>query len=163
MQIHRATWAMRILQKSRQSRLPGRGIIIALLALSILPRAHAANVDIDIHLGYPPPPAIIFEREPELIVVPKTRVYYLPSLVDYDLYRYGDWWYVNKGGYWYRANSWQGPFITIRTAPRVILSLPGTYRRHPLHPRGGPPGQLKKMGVAPLPPPGHRKKGGKHK
>ncbi len=163
MQTHSATKTMRILQKSRQSRLPGVGVTIALLVISIVPRAFAADVDVNIYLGNPPPPAIVFEREPELIVVPETRVYYLPGLVDYDLYRYSDWWYVNKEGYWYRAKSWRGPFVAIRLAPGVLLSLPATYRHHPPHPRGGPPGQLKKMGVAPLPPPGHRKKGGKHK
>ena len=56
---------------------------------------------------------------------------------------YGVFFYISRGGYWYRARSYRGPFrvCEVRYVPRAILNVPGRYWRHP---HGGPPGQLKK-------------------
>ena len=134
----------------------------------------AAAVDINVNLGaYPPPPSVVFEREPEIVVVPSTRVYYVPRSSDYDLYRYGDRWYLNRNGYWYRARTYRGPFSALEPSrvPGIIIGLPAEYRRHPAHPHGGPPGQLKKGGNGPHGRPNehgagqhpHSNKGGKKK
>ncbi len=135
----------------------------AFLASMSSPGALAADIDINVNLGHPPPPAIVFEREPRLLVVPRSSVHYVPDL-DYDFYRFGDHWFVNRSGYWYRAPSFRGPFrpIIVRDVPAVILGLPVQYRRHPAHPHGGPPGQLKKHGGG-HGPHGHGHKGGKGK
>ncbi|MGH7898310.1 MAG: hypothetical protein ACREQQ_10175 [Candidatus Binatia bacterium] len=117
------------------------GVLLALTSA-----AHAADVDINVNLGAPPPPAVFFDREPEVVLVPKTEVYYVPRVTDYDMYRVGPHWYVNRDGYWYRAKKYAGPFSVIehRYVPRSIIVLPREYRRHPAHPHGGPPGQVKK-------------------
>jgi hypothetical protein len=51
---------------------------------------------------------------------------------DYDLYRYGDYWYYVDDGYWYRSSSWRGPFVEIRVSavPRTLISVPVRYRHH---------------------------------
>jgi hypothetical protein len=111
--------------------------------------ASQAGVDIDVNIGTPPPPpAVFFEREPEVVLVPRTKVYYVPRVSEYDMYRHGSYWYVNKGGYWYRARKYAGPFTVVeyRTVPREIIVLPREYHHHPIHPHGGPPGQMKKHG-----------------
>jgi len=104
-----------------------------------------ANVmlNVGVHVGDPPPPpAFVIDSEPEVILVPSTRVYYVPQ-TDFDLYRYGRYWYINRGGWWYRAAGYRGPFgyIAYDRVPASILRVPPKYHRHPL---GGPPGQMKR-------------------
>ena len=93
----------------------------------------------------PPPPAIVFAREPRVVVVPGSTVYVLEDDCDYDVFRYGVFWYVINDGYWYRARTHRGPFMAVnaRYVPSAISNVPGKYWRH--HPHGGPPGQMKKQ------------------
>ena len=134
------------------------GTLIVSLWLLTPPAAEAGDVDINVNLGGPPP-VIRFDREPKFVVIPESRVWRLPDY-EYDFYRHDDDYYLNRDGHWYRAKSWRGPFepFPFDRLPRVIVDLPGEYRRHPAHPHGGPPGQLKKHGIDVAP--GHNKGGG---
>lgn len=108
--------------------------------LAAVPAAHASSVDLHVRIGdAPPAPAFVFEDEPEVILVPSTRVYYVPGL-EFDLFRYGRYWYINRGGWWYRARSYRGPFVYLEygNVPSPIIRVPAKFHRHPL---GGPPGQ----------------------
>jgi hypothetical protein len=110
-----------------------------------------ADVDVHVNVGVPPPPVVVYETQPEVVLVPRTQVYYVPGAADYDFYRYGGYWYINRGGYWYRGRSYRGPFAAIAFArvPHEIVVVPGAYHHHPFHPphpHGGPPGQMKKHG-----------------
>ncbi len=109
-------------------------VLSALFGVSLASNA-AAGVDVHINLGVPPPPTVVFESEPNVVLVPRTRVYYVPGL-DYDLYRYGDNWYVNRDGYWYRSSSYRGPFapVVYERVPRSIVVIPRQYHHHPLRP-----------------------------
>jgi hypothetical protein len=80
---------------------------------------------------------VVFRSEPDVVVVPSTRVYYVRDY-DHDAYRYGSYWYFVDNGYWYRARSWRGPFVHVgfMSVPRPIRVVPVNYRRHW---RGGPP------------------------
>jgi hypothetical protein len=114
--------------------------LAAALLLGTLAPTSAANVNIGVSIGSaPPPPVFVFEDEPEVILVPRSRVYYVGHS-DFDLFRYGRYWYINRGGWWYRARSYSGPFAYLEYAkiPVEIVRVPGKYHRHPL---GGPPGQ----------------------
>jgi hypothetical protein len=92
----------------------------------------------------PPPPAIVFHREPRVVVVPGSTVYVLEDDCDYDVFRYGVFWYVFNDGYWYRARTHRGPFMAVnaRYVPGAISNVPTKYWRR--HPHGGPPGHMKK-------------------
>ena len=124
------------------------GFLVLAAALTLVEGANAVtrvSADINVHLGSRPAPVVVFEREPDVVLVPSSRVYYVGGL-DYDLFRYGQYWYINDGGYWYRARNYRGPFGQIRfeTVPRQIVVVPERYHRHPMHPHGGPPGQMKR-------------------
>jgi hypothetical protein len=72
-----------------------------------------------------------FDVQPELRVIPSTNVYYLrDNNSAYEMYRYGNTWYVMDRGRWYSANTWRGPFvsITVSSVPRDIMNLPYSYR-----------------------------------
>jgi len=120
--------------------------LAAATTMTLATASHAGtSLNVDLHIGdAPPPPRYVFEDEPEVILVPSTRVYYVPER-EFDLYRYGRFWYINRGGWWYRASTYRGPFgyIAYDRVPVSILRVPGKYHRHPL---GGPPGQMKKRG-----------------
>jgi hypothetical protein len=119
--------------------------VVVTLVGTMLVRPALAQVDVDIHITVPPPPAIVFRSEPEVVVVPQTRVYYVPAVTEYDMYRFGSHWYINRDGYWYRSKAYRGPFAVVEhhRVPREIVVVPSEYRHHPRHPRGGPPGHRK--------------------
>jgi hypothetical protein len=104
------------------------------LALSSLTSSAFArtSVSVDLHFGdrYRGPD-VVFYDDPDVIVVPGTRVYYVRDY-DYDIYRCGRFWYYNYDGGWYRARSYRGPWIYVgyRSVPREISYVPQRYRRH---------------------------------
>ncbi len=122
-------------------------LVAAVATLGAIPAPASAGVsaDINVRIGPRPAPIVVFDREPDVVLVPRSRVYYVDH-DRYDLYRYGRYWYINDDGYWFRASSYRGPFVSIsvKRVPRSIVVVPARYRRHPAHPHGGPPGQLKK-------------------
>jgi len=116
----------------------GAGLAAA-LALTA-PAGAGVSLNVGLQVGSPPPPPVfVFEDEPEVVLIPQTRVYYVPGPA-FDLFRYGRYWYINNGGWWYRAHHYRGPFVSVAfdNVPSTILRVPAKYHRHPL---GGPPGQ----------------------
>ncbi len=98
----------------------------------------------------PPPPRVVFYEEPQVVVVPGTRVYVVEDpTFSYDMFRYSGAWYLYYDGYWYRSSSYRGSFavIDVRSVPRPIIEVPSSRWRN--HPHGGPPGQQKKHGGPP--------------
>ena len=96
------------------------------------PAQAATSVGISIQVGDAYRRASIdFRSEPEVVVVPATKVYYVRNY-DSDLYRYGKYWYFVEGGYWYRARSWRGPFVHVHmnSVPRSVRTVPVNYRRN---------------------------------
>ncbi len=105
-------------------------------ALALPPQCGAADVDVNVYITVGPPlPAVVFEEPPPLVVVPQTNIHYAPSVAGYDTYRLGDWWYLNRDGYWYRSRDHRGHFepLEYEHIPREILSLPGEYHRYPAY------------------------------
>ena len=74
-------------------------------------------------------PNLGFYEMPNLIRVPGRGVYYVQDS-DYDVYRYGNYWYMNYNGDWYRSSSYRGPwvFVGYRSVPRDIYTVPTRYR-----------------------------------
>lgn len=105
------------------------------------------SVGINVNIGAaPPPPVVVFRSEPRMVIVPNSTVYVVEQDMGYDVFRYGVYWYVINDGHWYRARTYRGPFRAVhaRYVPTAIVNVPPRWWRH--HPRGGPPGQMKKHG-----------------
>jgi len=115
------------------------GIVTACSLAAAAPAHAGASVDIQLHVGdrYPGND-IVFYREPDVVVIPSSRVYYVRDY-DHDMYRYGSYWYYCDGMNWYRARSYRGPFLFIHynTVPRAVYTVPARYRRNW---RNWPPG-----------------------
>jgi hypothetical protein len=112
-----------------------RRIILVMAALgALLATPVLAETYFGFHIGVsnaPPPPRVYFRQEPRVVFVPQSRVYVVRD-VDYDMFRYGRFWYVTRGGYWYRARSYRGPFwvVDARYVPRAIYSVPPRHWKH---------------------------------
>jgi len=52
-----------------------------------------------------------------------------------DVFRANNAWWRLHGGYWYRSNSWRGPWRTVdvRRVPERVLVVPASHWKH--HPR----------------------------
>jgi len=76
-------------------------------------------------------PDLGFYDTPTLVRVSGRGVYYVQDS-DNDVYRYGNYWYLNYNGDWYRASSYRGPwiFVGFRSVPSDVYSVPSQYRRH---------------------------------
>lgn len=110
---------------------------VASLWLAALPASSMAAASVSISIGDPyRGTALQFRSEPDVVLVPETRVYYVRNY-DHDVYRYGRYWYFVDDGRWYRARTYRGPFLYVHrtSVPRAIVQVPPRYRRH----WGGPP------------------------
>ena len=119
-------------------------MVVAGFGAALYATPSPAGVHVDVNVGIPPPPVVAFPGPPSVVIVPHTRVYYVPEGA-YDMYRFGPYWYIDRDGYWYRSRDYGGPFTVVAFAdvPRPIVALPPHYHHHPLRPRGGPPGHLR--------------------
>jgi hypothetical protein len=111
------------------------------VALSGAASTAMARTDVSINLRIGDPyrgPRLVFRDEPDIVLVPGTRVYYVRDY-DYDIYRYGSYWYYTYDGNWYRARRYDGPFVFVgyNSVPRAVTYVPVKYRRHW---RQAPPG-----------------------
>jgi hypothetical protein len=91
--------------------------------------ASAADVHVGIHVGVPPPPAIVFEAPPRLVVVPGApRVHYAPD-VSVNFFSYGGRYYTYDDGSWFVAHDYGGPwgYVERRHVPHDILVVPHRY------------------------------------
>jgi hypothetical protein len=122
---------------------------IALVFLAIV-FAGALEVAAETHFGFsigisnaPPPPRVVVEGPPQLVVVPGTTVSVVGNS-GYDVFAYHSSFYCYSGGFWYRAARYNGPYavVDVRSVPQPILVVPA--ERWKRHPHGGPPGQVKK-------------------
>src|SRR6266852_1571581 len=108
------------------------GLVAAFSLAAVAPARAGSSVDIQLHVGdrYPGTD-IVFHHEPDVVMVPSSRVYYVRDY-DYDMYRYGRTWYYCDGVNWYRGRSYRGPFLYINytSVPRPVYSIPVQYRRH---------------------------------
>jgi hypothetical protein len=110
---------------------------VALIALLFAAPAFA-RTSIYVNFGAPPPPVVVFRHEPRWELIPGSDVY---EIVDYDQPGYDEflcdgWYYIYNDGYWYRSDSWRGPFYAIYEdyVPAPIWYVPTTYWRvYPRH------------------------------
>lgn len=81
-------------------------------------------------------PPVIFRSEPRYIVVDDVQVVD-DDRCDDDVFRANNSYWRLRGGYWYRASSWRGPWLSIdvRRVPERVLVVPARHWKH--HPRHG--------------------------
>lgn len=80
------------------------------------------------------PPPVVFRSEPRVIFVNDVQVVD-DDRCDEDVFRADNMWWRLRGGYWYRAGSWRGPWVgvDVRRVPERVLIVPADHWKH--HPR----------------------------
>ncbi len=118
------------------------GYFVALFAAAAIALAGgqaraSTSVDFQVSFGGPTSSGVLeFHSQPEVVMVPATKVYYIRNY-DCNMYRYGSYWYFVESNNWYRSRNYRGPFnyIQVRSVPRAVMTVPVNYR-HNWH---GPP------------------------
>ena len=103
-----------------------------------------AGIDVRINIGNaPPPPQFVFHSRPHERYYAREGIYMVDddAIGDYDVFRYGGYYWVFSDGYWYRARYWRGPFFVVRPSyvPARFYRVPSSHWKH--HPNG-PPGRM---------------------
>jgi hypothetical protein len=102
-------------------------------------------VNVNVGIGIPLPPPLVIPVPPPMIPIPRTSVYFPPT-IDVDILFFGGYWYRPYQDHWFRARSYSGPWVFVepRRVPRAVISLPPDYRHIPPGHRHIPYGQFKK-------------------
>jgi hypothetical protein len=121
-------------------------IMLSLLATLLLAGgtvgSAAAEVNVNVNLG---PPPVAVAQPPAVVLVPGSRVYFVPE-VNYDVFFYNGYWWSPRGDRWYRARDYSGPWrpIPARIVPPPVHRVPRDYRRVYMHERHIPYGQWRR-------------------
>jgi len=114
-------------------------IAAALTVMSLAQPLHAETqtwfgFHVGISGGSPSPPPIAFRSEPHYVMVNDVYVVDDDRCGD-DVFRTDNVYWRLRGGYWYRAANWRGPWVAVdvRRVPERVLVVPSRHWKH--HPR----------------------------
>ncbi len=101
-------------------------IICSLVLLSHIPTM-AVDVNVNVGVNIPLPPAIVFSAPPQLVVIPETYVYADPD-VDVDIFFHSGWWWRPWEGRWYRSRNYDSGWGYYKHAPPFYSQVPSHWR-----------------------------------
>ena len=124
-----------------------RSLLISIILTTLMALVSAfaigpVQADVNLRISIPGAEAYTFQESPRWVVVPGTRVYAIQNDVrpDFDVFRYGSYYYVYRGGNWYRARTWNGRYAVVQDR-----ALPAQFDVVPRqHWRAYPPGWEKR-------------------
>ena len=107
-----------------------------LLALSIVV-PFSAMAEVNINIGFPLPPPVVFSAPPEVIVVPDTYGVYAVPDINVDIFFWDGWWWRPWEGRWYRSHYYDRGWAYYNTVPYFYYDVDprwrGYYRDHDWH------------------------------
>jgi hypothetical protein len=120
----------------------GLAVLLGVLFAVFGTNEAAAEVSVNINLG---PPPIVVAEPPEVVLVPRSQVYFVPHQ-DIDVFFYGGFYWSPRGDRWYRAKAYNGPWGVVerRRVPSYVTRVPRDYRVRYERERRIPYGQWKK-------------------
>ena len=101
------------------------GTIFLVLAL-VVPIPTMAEVNISI--GFPLPPPIVFAAPPEVIVVPDAYGVYVVPDIDVDIFFWNGWWWRPWEGRWYRSHYYNRGWAYYNNVPRFYYDIDPGWR-----------------------------------
>jgi hypothetical protein len=106
-------------------------VVIMLAAISTAASA-LAEVNVDVHIGVPPPPRVIVAAPPEirfdappLFVAPSRLGFYVGVDTPYDIVFSSNFYYLYYGNGWHRSAFYNGPWVGV-----PYRELPPAIRKH---------------------------------
>ena len=108
--------------------ITGPAILLGAILACGAPNEASAGVNVGIGINIGPPP-IVVPAPPEVVLVPRSNVYFVPG-VDFDVFFYNGFWWSPRGDRWYRARAYNGPWgiINRRYVPGPVFRVPHDYR-----------------------------------
>ncbi len=107
--------------------------LMSFMVMAIFMVPCLAQAGVEIRIGFPLPPPIVFSAPPALVVLPDTDVYVVPDY-DQDIFFYGGWWWRPWGGRWYRSLYYDSGWEFYNGVPRwyggVYPRWRENYRSH---------------------------------
>jgi len=105
----------------------GRFVLAALIVAALATPGHA-QVQINVGIALPGPPAIVLPGPPTFTVIPGVPVYYAPR-APANVFFYGHQYWLFHGNGWYQGPSWNGPWAVVAPVhvPGPILRVPVRY------------------------------------
>ena len=109
-------------------------LIVAVSALALMGSVRSARAEVNVYfrVGVPTAPLDLeFVGRPHTVLIPDSRVYIVRG-ADYDVYRYGGYYWAYDDGYWYRARAYDGPWVGVSyvSVPQPVIYVPAQYRPH---------------------------------
>jgi hypothetical protein len=86
----------------------------------------STSVQVDVAVAAPPP--VTFRHPPQLVVIPETYVYAVPS-IDIDIYFFDGWWWRSWESRWYRSRSYSSGWVYYQHVPVFYRDIPREWRR----------------------------------
>lgn len=126
-------------KKMRKTVFGGIGLAVLLGALLFAVGAKDASAEVSVSINIGPPPIVVAEP-PEVVLIPRTQVYFVPGGID--IFFYGGYWWSPRGDRWYRSKAYNGPWgvVNRRNVPAGVRGVPkdfrGRYEREPRIPYG---------------------------
>jgi hypothetical protein len=104
-------------------------VLFVLLGALLLPggmQGAVAQVQVNVNLG---PPPIVVAEPPAVVLVPRSRVYFVPD-PNIDVFNYNGYWWSPRGEQWYRSRAYNGPWGVVkqRYVPASVRRVPRDYR-----------------------------------
>jgi hypothetical protein len=120
-------------------------LIVVTMLLVFMGYPNRSMAGVNINIGINVPPAVVIPAPPAVVLIPGTYIYFIPD-IEADFLFYQDYWYRPYKGRWYRARSYNGPWVYVVPArvPGVLLHLQPDFRHIPPGHERIPYGQLKK-------------------
>jgi hypothetical protein len=121
------------------------GIYAIFMIIIAVPPPAPAEVNVNIGIGIPLPPPLLIPVPPPIVPIPRTNVYFPPT-IDVEILFFGGYWYRPYRDRWFRSHYYNGPWVFVepQRVPRAIIALPPDYRHIPPGHRHIPYGQFKK-------------------
>jgi len=124
--------------------------VLALTGFVVTAAPVHAGTNVNVNLGIPAPVVVApqpvyVEQPPEMVVIPRSNVYFAPG-VSVDLFFYDNRWWNRRKDRWYRASGYNGPWVAVgqRHVPAPVYRVPANYRTVYVHEKPMPYGQWKK-------------------
>jgi len=100
------------------------GTILLVLAI-VVPIPTMAQVNISV--GIPLPPPIVFRAPPDVVVLPETEVYAVPSVPE-EIFFCNGWWWRPWHGHWYRSLRYDSGWGVFGGVPVWYNGIPRGWR-----------------------------------
>ena len=97
-------------------------LLVLIVTLGVLAEPARAQVNVNVHIG-PPPPVVVYSP-PTMVLMPEPQTYVAVG-VPYDIFFIGGRYYYLHGGHWFWGPAYAGPWTYV-----AVESLPPGLRRY---------------------------------